>query len=109
MAARLEALALVFDRDRVEAEVRARRQRAPRVRRIAVVRIDTGDVVVLELLHVAIELDEALLLDDPYVARHVARDAVPRRAPAEPTPVTREVIEHVAHLPDVDGVESEVV
>ena len=109
VAARLEALPLVLDRDRVEAEVRARRQRPPRVGRVAVVRVDARHVVVLELLHVAVELDEALLLDDPHVARDVAGDPVAGRPPAEPAAVAGEVVEHVAHLPDVDRVEREVV
>ena len=62
-----------------------------------------------ELLHVAVELDEARLLDDPDVARDVAADAVPGRAPAEPAAVAREPVEQVAHLTDVDDVEGEVV
>ena len=66
-------------------------------------------MVVLELLHVAVELDEARLLGDPHVARDVPGDPVPGRPPAEPAPVPGEVVEHVAHLPDVHGVEGEVV
>ena len=66
-------------------------------------------MVVLELLHVAVELDEALLLDDPDVARDVPRDPVTGRPPAEPATVAGEVVEHVAHLPDVDRLEREVV
>ena len=105
----LEALALRLHGDGVEAEVRARWQRPPGVRRVPVVRPHARLVVGLDLLHVAVQLDEALLLHDPHVARNVAADAVPGRAPREPAPVTREVIEHVAHLPDVDDVEGEVV
>ena len=66
-------------------------------------------MVGLELLHVAVELDEARLLDDPHVARDVPGDPVPRRPPPEPAPVPGDVVEHVAHLPDVDDLEGEVV
>ena len=105
----LEALALGVDRRLVEAEVGARRQRAPGVRREAVVGPAARLVVGLQLLHVAVQLDEALLLDDPHVGGDVAADAVARRAPAEPAAVAAEVVERDAHLADVDDVEGEVV
>ena len=109
LAEQLEALTLPLDRGRVEAEVRARRQRPPGVGGKAVVRPVARHVVVAELLHVAVELDEALLLDDPHVARDVAADAVPHRAPPEPAAVAGQPVEQVAHLADVDDVEGEVV
>src|SRR3954467_8470920 len=92
-AEHLEALPLGGDGGLVEAEVRARRQRAPRVRREAVVRPPTRLVLRLGLLHVGVELDEALLLDDADVARDVAAHAVPRGAPPEPAAVAAEMVE----------------
>ena len=66
-------------------------------------------MVVREDLHVAVELHEAGLLDDPHVRRDVPGDPVARRAPRDPASVPREVVEHVAHLPDVDDIEGEVM
>ncbi len=66
-------------------------------------------MVVGELLHVAVELDEARFLGDADVAGDVPGDPVPCRPPAEPAPVPGEVVEEVAHLPDVDRVEGQVV
>src|SRR6185503_15609605 len=83
-AEHLEALPLGGDGGLVEAEVRARRQRAPRVRREAVVGPPARLVLRLELLHVGVELDEARLLDDADIARDVAAHAVPRGPPPEP-------------------------
>ena len=62
-----------------------------------------------ELLHVAVQLDVALLLGDPHVARDVPRDPVPGRSPREPPPVPGDVVEEIAHLADVDRLEREVV
>ena len=105
----LPALPLELDRERVEPEVRPGRERPPGVRRVPVVGVDARDVVVGEPLHVAVELDVARLLGDAHVRRDVPGDPVPRRAPRDPAPVPREMVEQVAHLPDVDDVEREVV
>ena len=78
------ALALGLDRLGVEAEVRARRQDPPHVGRVRVVRPLTRLVVGLELLDVAEDLDEAILLGNANVAAQIARrardGAAPRRA-----------------------------
>ena len=62
-----------------------------------------------ELLHVAVELDDQVLLRDPDVGEDRRRDAVAARAPDHPAAVLREVVEQEPHLADVAQLEREVV
>ena len=60
-------------------------------------------------LHVAVELDEEVLLGDAHVGAKVARQVVVHRPPAEPAAVAAEVVEEDAQLAPVDDVEGNVV
>src|SRR4051812_42667350 len=66
-------------------------------------------MVGLQLLHVAVELHEAGLLDDAHVGRDVAADAVAGRPPAQPAAMAAEGGQGIAHLADVHPVEREGV
>src|SRR5918998_9980 len=61
------------------------------------------------MLHVAIQLHKALLLDDAYVGGYVAAYSVARRPPAEPPAVSPQMVERHPHLADVNDVEGQVV
>src|SRR5579875_2432284 len=108
-AQHFKALPLGGDRRLVEAEVGARRQRPPGVGGEAVVRPAARLVIRLELFHVAVELDEAGLLDDPHVRGDVAADPMPHGPPREPATVTAEVVECIAQLADVDQLKGKVM
>ncbi len=66
-------------------------------------------VLGLQLLHVAVQLHETLLLDDAHVGSDVPAYAVSHGSPAEPASVPSEMVERHPHLPDVHHVEGEVV
>ncbi len=62
-----------------------------------------------ELLHVAVELDDQLLLGDPDVREEPRRDAVPAGSPDHPAAVLGQVVERDSHLAEVAQLEREVV
>src|SRR5436309_10814304 len=66
-------------------------------------------VIGLELLNVAKDLDEALLLRHTHVPAQVAAEPVAKRSPGEPAAVLREVVEGDSELAPVDELEREVV
>src|ERR1700735_2711003 len=109
MPERLEALAFGLDRRGIEAEVRAWRQDPPGVRGMGVVGPVTGLMVGLEMFHVRVQLDEALLLGDPHICRQGASQAMARWPPAEPPAVLRNVIERDPELSPVDQLERQVM
>ena len=63
----------------------------------------------VEHLHVAVQLDEAVLLGDAHVAAEVLPERVAHGPPAEPATVLAEVIEGDAQVAPVDEIEREVV
>src|SRR6266511_1179731 len=66
-------------------------------------------VIGLQLLDIAEDLHEAVLLRHTYVPAQVAAEAMAERAPGEPAAVLREVVEGNPELSPVDELEGEMV